>query len=279
MKSEALSSMQTINSGPKEFEEKTVERAVKLACEFFGCEEGDLEIEIITRGSTGLFGIGGKKAKIKAFPRNGITEEPSENELSGELLEETEDESPEERGVNGKVGAPLSEETDEETDLEKVEGLARKACEFLNGVLKASGLSGHAEVISQGKKPFLNIAGDDLSLIIGKDGQTLDALEYLVNLYLKRKMPDVSTRIVVEATGYRDRRRKSLIALAERLAIKARRTGRAVSLQPMPSKERRIVHLALKDFKGVRTHSSGDGHQRKVIITPLKRRKNNRRGG
>ena len=83
---------------------------------------------------------------------------------------------------------------------------------------------------------------------------------------------------MVEATGYRDRRKKNLIALAERLAIKAKRTGRAVSLQPMPSRERRIVHLALKDFKGVRTHSSGDGSQRKVIITPLRRKKNNRRG-
>ncbi len=270
--------MQTFNTEPKEFEEKTVERAVKLACEFFGCEEEDLEIEIITRGSTGLFGIGGKKAKIKAFPKKGIVAEPFEQKPHEETGEETVKELPKKEEVNEEVEGPLAGEISEETDLEKLEGLAQKACEFLNGILKNSGLSGHAEVISQGKKPFLNITGDDLSLIIGKDGQTLDALEYLVNLYLKRKISDIPTRIMVEATGYRDRRKKNLIALAERLAIRAKRTGRAVSLQPMPSRERRIVHLALKDFKGVRTHSSGDGSQRKVIITPLRRKKNNRRG-
>jgi len=281
----------------REFEEKTVDKAIKAACEYFGCSEDDLEVEIITRGSTGLFGLGGKKAKIKASFQVPVDKEPEKKE-SGEQMAERKEYEPsgdtESEGESQTMYAKEPEEEEEgelkeqlstEDGTEEKSGLTREAIEkrvalardITNEILEKSGLSGHADIMEQTSRPYVNISGDDISLIIGKEGQTLDALEYLVNLCLRRRDPDVNYRVVLEAGGYRERRKKSLAAMAERLAIKVKRTGRAVSLQPMPARERRIIHMALKQFKGVKTHSSGQGPYRKVVITPVRKKKYQRR--
>ncbi len=259
-----------------EFEDKTVERAIKAACDHFGCSEKELDIEIITRGSTGLFGIGGKKARVKATPKIEVNQLEAKDSKEQPELDEKETSEEFKKDAPYESQPPKLQKGSEYT-REELEEYLSKACEFLNKLFEISGLSGKAETVEQTARPFINIIGDDLSLIIGKDGQTLDALEYIVNLAMKRIGPEINYRIMLEATGYRDRRKKSLIALAQRQAIKAKKTGRIVSLQPMPARERRIIHLALKDFRGVRTHSSGDGSQRKVIITPTRKRRNNYR--
>ena len=266
-----------------EFEDKTVDKAIEAACRYFECDKEQLEVEIITRGSTGLFGLGGKKAKIKAKPKDGV---------GAEIVEDKEDL---ETGPEESEPIDLKEvETDrvpvsqpesctshtKELDRERLEEFVALACQITNEILEKSGLSGKAHVVEQTSKPFVNITGDDLSLIIGKEGQTLDALEYLVNLSLRRQNSQINYRVMLEAAGYRERRKKNLVALAERLAAKVKRTGRPVSLQPMPARERRIVHVALKEFKGIRTHSSGQGTNRKVVITPTrKKRPSSRRRG
>ncbi len=262
-----------------EFEDKTVERAIKAACEYFGCLEEELDIEIITRGSTGLFGIGGKKARIKATPKIEVAQKTQEDIKDNVESAEPEKMIQEKQEIKELEleNQSQAQQKDSGYTREELEEYLKKACAFLNELLEKSGLSGNAETIEQTARPFINITGEDLSLIIGKDGQTLDALEYIVNLAMKRIGPEINYRIMLEATGYRDRRKKSLIALAQRQAIKAKRTGKVVSLQPMPARERRIVHLALKDFRGVRTHSAGDGVQRKVIITPIRKRRSNHR--
>ncbi len=279
----------------REFEEKTVDNAIEAACEYFGCSEEDLEVEIVTRGSTGLFGLGGKKAKIKASFQVPVDKVPEKKESGEQVAERNEYEpkwdtesqgEPETIGVkepekegNAQEQPPTEDRSEQENGLtrEVIEKRVALACDITNEILKKSGLSGHADIMEQTSSPYVNITGDDISLIIGKEGQTLDALEYIVNLCLRRRDPDVNYRVVLEAAGYRERRKKSLAAMAERLAIKVKRTGRAVSLQPMPARERRIIHMALKQFKGVKTHSSGQGPYRKVVITPVRKKKYQRR--
>ncbi len=279
----------------REFEEKTVDKAIEAACEYFGCSEEDLEVEIITRGSTGLFGLGGKKAKIKASFQVPVDKGPEKTEPGEQVAERNEyepsgDSEPEEQPQTifakepeeeGEVleQPPTEDSAEEENRLtrEAIEKRLALARDITNEILEKSGLSGRADIMEQTSRPYLNITGDDISLIIGKEGQTLDALEYIVNLCLRRRDPDVNYRVVLEAAGYRERRKKSLAAMAERLAIKVKRTGRAVSLQPMPARERRIIHMALKQFKGVKTHSSGQGPYRKVVITPVRKKKYQRR--
>ncbi len=292
----------------KEFSDKTVDKAIEAACEYFNCKEEDLEIEIITRGSTGLFGLGGRKAKITARPTNKLLEQqgspekppaqqpseegqPKDFDKKEEKLEpEPEPEPPgqahgekqaqpqeQREGLKSSREKPIPKPKKEEIPPELMEEQLASACRITNEILEKSGLDGQADIVEQTAKPYINITGKDLSLIIGKEGKTLDALEYLVNLCLKKEEKNINYRVTIEAGGYRERRRKSLTTLAEKMAFKARKTGRPVSLQPMPARERRIIHIALRSFKGVKTHSSGEGSGRKVVITPARNRKRGKR--
>jgi len=116
----------------------------------------------------------------------------------------------------------------------------------------------------------LNIKGDGSGLLIGRKGQTLDALEYLVNKIVHKGAED-KKRIVVDTENYRSRREESLVKLAQRLADKAKRMGRPVTISPMSAHDRRIIHLALQEDKTLHTWSTGTGLYRKIIISPEKK--------
>jgi spoIIIJ-associated protein len=114
---------------------------------------------------------------------------------------------------------------------------------------------------------LLSVSGTDEARVIGRHGQTLDALEYLLNRIVFRDH-DATGRIVVDVDGYRDRREQSLAALAHRMAQRARETGHAVALDPMAPRDRRVIHLALKDDAAVTTRSEGEGRFRHLVIVP-----------
>ena len=116
----------------------------------------------------------------------------------------------------------------------------------------------------------LDLVGDDSGIIIGRYGETLKALELLTNLVVRE--PQSSWKIRFDCCGYRGRREATLMRLAESFARDALRKGRSITLEPMPSWERRIIHLALQDSQEVETHSVGDDPMRKVVITPSKNR-------
>jgi spoIIIJ-associated protein len=111
----------------------------------------------------------------------------------------------------------------------------------------------------------LDIKGEDLGILIGRRGETLSALQYLVNLIISRRLKS-RVGVVVDVEGYRQRRYESLRLLARRLAEQVRSTGRSVTLEPMPPNERRIIHLELKDNPDVATQSIGQGEERKIAI-------------
>ncbi len=117
----------------------------------------------------------------------------------------------------------------------------------------------------------LDVAGDDLGLLIGRRGVTLAALQYMINLMVSRKMGS-RVLISVDVEHYRRRREDSLLGLARRMADRVRQTGRSVTLEPMPAAERRIIHLSLSDDDSVTTGSVGEGDRRKVVIYPRRGR-------
>ncbi|MCD4754946.1 MAG: Jag N-terminal domain-containing protein [Deltaproteobacteria bacterium] len=274
------SSAQTQES--REFDGKTVDYAIEAACKYFEAKPDDLEINILTRGSTGIFGLGGRKAKIQAVlknPTSPVTEEKSEEEnapIEAEASRVT-PELPEAEANRVTPELPESEENvikqgkDVPEDLDKHISLAMEITEEL---LNKSGLAGQVEIKADEEGPYLDISGEDLSLIIGKEGQNLNALEYIVNRILRHKV-ESRTRVKLEAQGYREKREKSVSLLAHRMAKKAQKTGRAVTLQPLGARERRLVHMTLKNVKGIRTHSVGEGIMRKVVINPAKSRQRN----
>ena len=118
--------------------------------------------------------------------------------------------------------------------------------------------------------PVIDITGEDSGLLIGRRGETLRSLQFLVNLVVRKSPGNESVRVVLDIERYRERRYNSLRELALKVANTVAGTGRSVSLEPMPAAERRIIHLALSDHPRVSTESSGIGEARKVTITPKK---------
>ena len=115
---------------------------------------------------------------------------------------------------------------------------------------------------------FIDIAGNDLGMLIGRKGEHLGQIQYLVNLIVNRRLGESWTRVVIDVEGYRVRREESLIALAERVARQVTRGRRPIALDPMPPNERRVIHMTLRDHPDVTTESSGEGSQRHITIEP-----------
>ncbi|MCK4260491.1 MAG: protein jag [Halanaerobiales bacterium] len=143
-----------------------------------------------------------------------------------------------------------------------------RAIQFLENVMKKMGMEVKVELVGDSEAQDqikLNLVGENLGILIGHRGNTLDSLQYLASL-VANKDGEKYVRIVLDAEGYRQRRKDTLFQLAQRLAEKARATRRKVVLEPMPPHERRIIHLALQEEKNIKTYSEGREPYRKVII-------------
>lgn len=143
------------------------------------------------------------------------------------------------------------------------------AREYLLDVCKKMGVPVDITVVQEGKNITFQISGQKIAILIGKRGQTLNSLQYLTQLFINRES-DRYYQVQLNAEGYRERRKEALVQLAERIAQKATRTGKEISLEPMPSEERKIIHAALVSFKGVKTYSNGENNNRHIVIAPYK---------
>lgn len=143
------------------------------------------------------------------------------------------------------------------------------AAEFINNVCQAISVNSDTQVSKDGEHWHINITGPELGILIGRRGDTLDALQYLTNLAVAKQMSE-RVRIIVDVEGYRLRREETLVRLAKRLAEKVKRTGARVVLEPMNPHERRIIHTSLQDEARISTFSEGDNSNRRVVIS-LKR--------
>lgn len=243
---------------------RTIDEAIQEALKQLGATRQDVDIEVLEEGSKGLFGLlGARRARVRVELKPGV--EPASADVADELPGETADPSDETEEV--PLAAPASQQLTPE-DKAVVEQKLTTAEQFLTGVLERMGVEAALETRMDEDDIFvINIAGDDLGLIIGRRGQTLDALQFLVN-QVANKSGGVWVRIVLDAQGYRERRAEALAALARRMANKARRERRRVVLEPMNALERRIVHLTLVEEKGVETFSEGEDPHRRVVIAP-----------
>ncbi len=147
------------------------------------------------------------------------------------------------------------------------EDLGQTAGLFLREMLVNMGITAQVEIFRKKDYTVLNINGKDLGVLIGKHGQTLDAIQYLINLAINKSRPE-KERIIIDVEGYRRRREETLRRLAVKLADKVKREGKKQILEPMSPQERRIIHSTLQGYKEVFTYSEGQDPYRHVIISP-----------
>lgn len=232
-----------------EFEGKTKEEAIKSACEELGVSEEKLEIEVLSYGSTGIFGlVGAKKAQIKVTLREAKKARIDEERPKPDKKEDEE--------------KPVKEE-----DLEAVADIAQKTSEDIISYVVDDAtvtVEKYPDVIK------VRIEAGNAAILIGKHGRTLDALQFIIRKIVRKKT-DTKVRISFDVEGYRDRRKASLTQMALRLGEKVKRSGKPATISPMNAYDRRIVHIALKDDTSVRTQSMGSGLFRKLVVLPQKR--------
>ncbi|MEW9672338.1 RNA-binding cell elongation regulator Jag/EloR [Ammoniphilus sp. 3BR4] len=168
------------------------------------------------------------------------------------------------KGFFGLIGARLAK-----LEVERKIDPVDEAKTFLQDILTAMNVTASIEVKKEKDAILFNIVGEDLGIIIGRRGQTLDSLQFLVNT-VGNKHSESYLRIVLDAENYRLKRRQTLEQLADRLAHKAIKTGQVVKLEPMPSHERKVIHTFLQDRKNISTYSEGEDPNRYIVIQSKK---------
>ena len=266
---------------------KTVDDAITEALIQLGVTSDRLEYEVIEKGSPGFLGIGMKQAVIEARRKPEPEPEPEPEEIFTKPekpeIKETKKEAPVHKKKEKPERKPRKEVREtkeeaepeepkrEETVLAEVQDVTVQAVEeFLKNTLKAMNMEVEiqSEIDSDGALS-VNMSGDHMGILIGKRGQTLDALQYLANR-VANKHQDGYVRVKLDTENYRARREETLRHLAKNIAHKVKRTRRPVALEPMNPYERRIIHSSLQSDPYVSTHSEGEEPYRKVVVT-LKR--------
>jgi spoIIIJ-associated protein len=235
---------------PIEKEAKSAEEAIEEICKELGKERDELEFEVIEEKTRGIFGLmGNKRVKVKA-----TLKDEGRNQERGEEAQN--------RGEKVRDRGKKTQEAENDaltyakTVLERIVG----------GIIDSATVEGRVE----GGTIYLNIKGDGSGLLIGRHGQTLDAIQYIVGRIVGKQLGE-KRMVVVDTERYRERRKENLEQLAQRMGEKAKSTGRPVSLQPMSASDRRIVHLALKHDRDIETRSEGEGGMKNIKIIPRKR--------
>ena len=247
---------------------KTVEDALTEASIELGLASTDIDYEVIEKGSAGFLGIGAKQAVITAWKK--VEEKPKkekkaekkpEKKVEKEVVVEEVKETP-------KVEEKKEEVPEKEEKLAEVEPQTKEACEkFLKDVLKSMDMEVTlTSEIDEDGALSINMEGENMGILIGKRGQTLDSLQYLTNR-VANKVQEGYVRVKLDTENYRERRKETLENLAKNIAHKVKRTKRSVSLEPMNPYERRIIHSALQGDKYISTHSEGEEPYRRVVVT------------
>lgn len=243
---------------------KTVEEAVAKALRQLGLDRSQVDVEIVSPGRPGILGFGGEPARVVVRPRE---ERPRPASIGPTT-------------TPGRAGRPegparVSSPPPPPVGGPPADEATAAAIDIVEHLLKLLRIDAHVTSrppVTPGDgvgmvTSVLDIHGEDLGLLIGRRGETLASLQYVVNLMLARRLHK-RAMVGIDVSGYRRRREESLRSLARRVADQVRRTGQSMTLEPMPPAERRIVHLTLADNPDVLTVSIGEGEGRKVAITP-----------
>lgn len=294
------------------FTAKTIEEAKALAAAKFGVSESEITFEVIEEGKKGFLGIGKSDAVVKASytkaeapaVQNETVEAPAE-EVTAEPVQE------EQYTVNEEVAAPAEETAAEETakpaekseesgesseeldysldnftlieDEALINPKVKLARDYITSILRAMNIDVQFTVYQNETGAIVNIESSSNGTVIGRRGETLDAIQYLCSIIANKGDKDYF-RITIDCLGYRKKRRETLEQLAAKVAKSVLRTGRSQPLEPMNPYERRVIHSAISAIEGVSSKSVGEEPYRKIIISsnnpkPNRRRDNRRDGG
>ncbi len=263
-----------------EFTGKTVDEAIAEGLKSLHLRAEQVDIEVISKGSRGIFGLGSEPAQVRLVVREAQAVAPVSTAPSAPPLPVVADVASE---APAPVLATAAEDVQPEPELAETiqEGAASDddletiASELLTQMVHLMGFTGNVQAAwkeggddldEHGERYLLlNVKGGDLGSLIGRRGETLDNIQYLLRLMVNQRLHRW-TNIVVDVDGYKERRANQLRQLAMRTATQVASTGRSVSLEPMPANERRIIHIVLRDHAEVYTESAGEGERRKVHI-------------
>jgi len=196
-------------------EAKTVDEAIRLACEELDTDIDNVDVEIISEGNKGILGIiGNKNAIVK------VTQRVTADDI---------------------------------------------IIDFLKPILEKMGITANLEITHEEDQITVRLTGDDIGIVIGRRGETLDALQYLLSLVVNRRSEEY-TRVIMDVADYRKKREETLVRLAKRVAEKVIKYRKNITLEPMNPYERRIIHSTLQNHKYVETQSTGEEPNRRVIV-------------
>ena len=280
----------------KEFKGKSLEEAVQTGLLMLNLDRDDVQIEVIERESKGFLGFGRRDAVIKLTYDDGQPDpsvlaaaKPAEKKFEAPKAERKPKEKPAkapkaEKAEAPKVEAPkveapkAEEKPAEAPKAEKPKKVATPeeaahseavAQDFLKGILEIMGVEAEIKgsVDAEENTVHIELEGDNMGFVIGRRGETLDALQYLATI-VTNKAEDSRWRVSLDTENYREKRTQALVALANKTANTVTKTGKSIALEPMNPQERRIIHSALQDNKNVTTFSTGQEPRRKIVIAP-----------
>ncbi len=223
---------------------RTEDEAIAAALKELGLERDDVSVTVVERAKSGFLGIGASPAVVRVE-----YEAPDEAETEAEAAPVVETKAPEKAAMTADNG-----------EFAEIRA-------FLDGLLKRMGVEADIEITRRdGKSIVVNLSGSNMGAVIGRRGETLDAIQHLTN-YVINRGSDKHMHICVDAESYRAKREESLVRLAEKMAAKVIKYKRSMALEPMNSYERHIIHAALQDYEGVSTSSTGTEPNRRVVVS------------
>lgn len=276
----------------------TVDDARKMAVEnLHAPEDADVKVEILTFPKKKVLGLfGGSDAKVRAYyeaadapkkdtPKGERKSAPKKKDAPAKKTAEKKAQPQKDDKKDAPKKEQIKKETAPAVDFSAIEPKENEATEYLKSILVGMGFTDVAVTAREAEEDvyFEITCGEDYGNIIGRRGETLDALQYLTRLFVNRAN-DNNKRVALNVGDYRARREETLRNLAKRQAQRVLKYGRSTSLEPMNPYERRIIHTAIQEIEGVTSHSVGEGDRRRVVITPEGGEKrgnyrNDRRGG
>ena len=269
-----------------EFEGKNIDQATENACAKLNKPKNALKFDIISNGSSGIFGIVGvKKARIRVYlddsekaSLESIDHKPDLEKQSDEEMPNIDEAFGDDETQHLAENELVSErEMDDDIELEDIEDqtivitdkVIETGREALEKIINRITENATVSVKKEKDRIIYNVSGGNSAVLIGKRGQHLEAIQYIIDKIVN-KQSEKRVRLQIDVEGYLDTKRVNLKKLASKLAEKAKRTGKPSTIGQMNAHDRRIVHLELKGDKGVRTQSIGEGYYRKLIIFPKK---------
>ena len=252
---------------------RTMEDAIAAALAELGRSEEEISVEVLERAKSGFLGIGAQPALIRVsyeVPDEPAAEKkeapaPKKAEKKPEA-KKAEEKKPEAKKTEEKKPAPKKEApapVDEDAEFAAVRA-------FISGLMERMGVEAEIEISRRDNGGInVNLSGSGMGAIIGRRGETLDAIQHLTN-YVVNRDSDKHMHISVDAENYRAKREESLTKLAEKMAEKAIKYKRSMALEPMNSYERHVIHTALQNYEGVTTSSTGVEPNRRVVVSYVK---------